>query len=150
MISMKEGLFVSIQRLYSVIYTKYLDVLFARKWWSDRSKKKKRLSWCLERRRWTVNLHWNQVIFSYESQIVIGQHNRVYVWRFSNEVYRPECMCPPYQRKVSVMIRGYITWYGVGTLCDLQQVDGFLQLYTGFLQQQNLPARYFIVLGFFL
>jgi hypothetical protein len=39
--------------------------------------KKKRLSWCLERRRWTVNLHWNQVIFSDESQIVIGQNNRV-------------------------------------------------------------------------
>jgi transposase len=26
--------------------------------------KKKRLSWCLERQRWTVYLHWNQVIFS--------------------------------------------------------------------------------------
>ena len=83
--------------------------------------KKKRLSWCLERRRWTVNLHWNQVIFSDESQIVIGQNNRVYVWRSSNEAYRPECMCPPYQRKVSVMIWGCITWYGVGTLC---KVDG--------------------------
>ena len=53
--------------------------------------KKKRLSWCLERRRWTFNLHWNQVIFSDESQIVIGQNNRVYVWRSSNEAYRPEC-----------------------------------------------------------
>jgi hypothetical protein len=39
--------------------------------------KKKRLSWCLERRRWTVNLPWNQVIFGDESQIVIGQNNRV-------------------------------------------------------------------------
>jgi hypothetical protein len=28
---------------------------------------------------------------------------------------------PPYQRKVSVMIWGCITWYGVGTLC---KVDG--------------------------
>ena len=38
MISMKEGLFVSSQRLYSVIYTKtkYLDVLFVRKWWSTK------------------------------------------------------------------------------------------------------------------
>lgn len=84
--------------------------------------KKKRLSWCLERRRWTVNLHWNQVIFSDESQIVIGQNNRVYVWRSSNEAYRPECMCPPYQRKVSVMIWGCITWYGVGTLCKLMVI----------------------------
>jgi len=42
MISMKEGLFVSTQRLYSVIYTKtkYLDVLFVRKWWSERSTKR--------------------------------------------------------------------------------------------------------------
>jgi hypothetical protein len=41
MISMKEGLFVSTQRLYSVIYTKtkYLDVLFVRKLWSERSTK---------------------------------------------------------------------------------------------------------------
>ena len=42
MISMKEGLFVSTQKLYSVIYTKtkYLDVLFVRKWWSERSTKR--------------------------------------------------------------------------------------------------------------
>jgi hypothetical protein len=64
--------------------------------------KKNRLSWCLELRRWTVNLHWNQVIFNEESQIVIGQNNRAYMWRSSNEAYRPECMCPPYQRKLSV------------------------------------------------
>jgi hypothetical protein len=53
--------------------------------------KKERLSWCLERRRWTVNWHWNQVIFSDESQIVIGQNNRVYVWRSSNV----PCNAPP-------------------------------------------------------
>jgi hypothetical protein len=42
MISMKEGWFVSTQRLYSAIYitTKYLDVLFVRKWWSERSTKR--------------------------------------------------------------------------------------------------------------
>ena len=42
MISMKEGLFVSTQRLYSVTYTKtkYLDVLFIRKWWLERSTKR--------------------------------------------------------------------------------------------------------------
>jgi hypothetical protein len=40
---MAEGWFVSTQRLYSVIYTttKYLDVLFVRKWWSERSAKRK-------------------------------------------------------------------------------------------------------------
>ena len=55
-----------------------------------------------------------------ESQIVIGQNNRVYMWQSSNETYWPECMCPPHQRKVSVIWR-CITWYGVGTLC---KVDG--------------------------
>jgi hypothetical protein len=42
MISMKEGLIVSTQKLYSVIYTKtkYLDVLFVSKWWSERSTKR--------------------------------------------------------------------------------------------------------------
>lgn len=39
--------------------------------------------------------------------------------------------------------------YVLKFVSDLRQVDGFLQLYTGFLQQQNLPARYFIVLVFF-
>ena len=45
----------------------------------------------------------------------------MYVRRSSNEVYRPDCMCPPHQRKVYVIIWGCITWYGVGTLC---KVDG--------------------------
>lgn len=39
--------------------------------------------------------------------------------------------------------------YVLKFVSDLRQVDGFLQLYTGFLQQQNLPARYFIALVFF-
>ena len=39
--------------------------------------------------------------------------------------------------------------YVLKFVSDLQQVDGFLQLYTGFIQQQNLPVRYFIALGFF-
>jgi hypothetical protein len=28
----------------------------------------------------------------HESQIIIGQNNRVYVWRTAHEAYRPECM----------------------------------------------------------
>ena len=81
--------------------------------------RKKRLSWCLARRRWTVENDWRQVIFSDESQIVIGQNNRVYVWRSANEAYRPECMCLQVQRKVSVMIWGCVTLHGVGTLCKV-------------------------------
>ena len=39
--------------------------------------RRKRLSWCLENRRWVVNGNWNKVIFSDESQIVIGTDNRI-------------------------------------------------------------------------
>ena len=56
--------------------------------------RKKRLSW-------TVENDWKQVIFSDESQIVIGQNKRVYVWRSANEAYRPECMSPSSEESVS-------------------------------------------------
>ena len=49
--------------------------------------RKKRLSWCLEMRRWLVNDNWDKVIFSDESQIVIGNNNRIYVWRKRREGY---------------------------------------------------------------
>ena len=39
---------------------------------------KKRLTWCLQNRRWTVNENWRHIIFSHESLIVIGQNNQVY------------------------------------------------------------------------
>ena len=47
--------------------------------------RKKRLSWCLEKRRWLVNGNWDKVIFSDERQIVIGNNNRVYIWRKRGE-----------------------------------------------------------------
>jgi hypothetical protein len=78
--------------------------------------RRKRLSWCLAWRN-----EWKQVIYSDESQIIIGQNNRVYVWRSANEAYRPECMCPSFQKRVTVMIWGCISWHRVGTLC---KVDG--------------------------
>lgn len=59
---------------------------------------KKRFSWCFEKRRLTAEQHWNKVIFSDESQIVIGENHRVYVWRKANEAYLPQCMCPPRKR----------------------------------------------------
>ena len=39
----------------------------------------------------------------------------------AHEAYRPECMTVECVPKVSVMIWGCVTWYGVGTLC---QVNG--------------------------
>lgn len=83
--------------------------------------KKKRLSWFLERRRWPLNHNWKGVIFSGESQIVIKQNKGVYVRRACRESYRLECMWPPHQQKVSVMVWECITLYGEGSLCI---VDG--------------------------
>jgi hypothetical protein len=47
----------------------------------------------------------------------------------------------PYQRKVSVMIWGCITWYGVGTLC---KVDGNINAvkYRDILDNHLWPFEY--------
>lgn len=59
--------------------------------------------------------------FSDESQIVIGTHCRVYIWRKSDEAWLPECISPGVNKKLSDMIWGCITFNGVGTIC---RVDG--------------------------
>ena len=82
--------------------------------------RKRRLSWCLSKRKLTVNNFWNTVIFSDESQVVIGENHRIYVWRTPSEAYLPECMCPQRQRRVAVMVWGCITYSGVGTLCMVE------------------------------
>ena len=107
--------------------------------------RKKRLSWCLEHRRWTVNAHWNQIIFSHESQIVIGQNHCVFVWRSSAEAYHPECMYPPCQRKVSIMIWGCITWFGVGTIWKVDRNINAIK-YKNILEDNLWPvlARHFV------
>lgn len=79
--------------------------------------RKKRVSWCLEKRKLTFNNYWNTVIFADESQIVLGENYRVYVWRTLNEAYLSRCMCPPRQRRVSIMLWNCLTYCGVGTLC---------------------------------
>lgn len=76
----------------------------------------KRVRWCREKRNWTVQGNWKHVIFSDESQIVIGDDNRIYVWRKSDEAWLPECISPGVNRRLSVMIWGSITYNGVGTL----------------------------------
>ena len=43
--------------------------------------RKKLVEWCKERRDRTADNYWKKVIFSDESQIVLGTNNRVYIWR---------------------------------------------------------------------
>ena len=49
--------------------------------------RKKRVKWCKQRRSRTVDNYWKKVIFSDESQIVLGTNNRVYIWRKDDEKY---------------------------------------------------------------
>lgn len=79
--------------------------------------RKKRLSWCREKRKLTVGNYWRKVIFSDESKIVVGQNSRVYIWRKRGEGWRPDLVearraKPSYE----VMIWGCISWHGVGTI----------------------------------
>ena len=64
---------------------------------------------------------WDKVIFTDESQVVLGENQRITIWRRKDEAVSPECVCPPAQRKVGVMISGCITDHGVGTITT---VDG--------------------------
>ena len=40
--------------------------------------RKKRLNWCRGKTRWNVNGHWDKVIFSDESQVVLGAKQRIF------------------------------------------------------------------------
>ncbi|CAG2213846.1 unnamed protein product [Mytilus edulis] len=78
--------------------------------------KKKRVAYCRGNLHKTVNAHWSKVIFSDECKVIIGQDSRVSVWRKVGEEWLTDCICPPSQRKYSLMIWGCITYHGVGTI----------------------------------
>ena len=40
-----------------------------------------RVSWCRHKLTWYIKDHWKRVILTDEAQVVIGQNNKVYVWR---------------------------------------------------------------------
>ena len=66
-----------------------------------------------------MNGKWDKDIFSDESQIVIGNNNRIYIWRKRGEGYRPDLVPSKANRKFQVMIWGCICWNGVGTLAKV-------------------------------
>ncbi|CAG2252559.1 unnamed protein product [Mytilus edulis] len=78
--------------------------------------KKKRVAYCRGNLHKTVNAHWSKVIFSDECKVIIGQDSRVSVWRKVGEEWLTDCICPPSQRKYSLMIWGCITYHGVLTI----------------------------------
>ena len=82
--------------------------------------REKRVTWCRASRNWTVDENWKKWIFSDESQVVVGTNNRVYIWRKDNEVNNPHLVCPASRRRVSVMVWGCVSYYGIGTLCHVE------------------------------
>ena len=60
------------------------------------------------------------VIFSDETQVVVGHDRRVHVWRKADEIWRPECVGLRGGPRVAVMFWGCITFDGVGTLTEIE------------------------------
>ena len=68
---------------------------------------------------WKTEEDWSRIIFSDETQVVIGQDKRFYVWRTNEEKWRPRCLGIYKEKSVpllSVMFWGCLTFEGVGTL----------------------------------
>ena len=68
--------------------------------------KKKRVKWCKERR--TVEGQRKKWIFSNESQIVIGENNRIYTWRKDDEQDQLHLVCPAPRRRLCLMVWGCV------------------------------------------
>ncbi|CAC5378507.1 unnamed protein product [Mytilus coruscus] len=106
--------------------------------------RKKRLSWCREKRWWTTQYQWSKVIFSDESKVCIGQDRRVYVWKKRGEGWRPDLVQSKSDRKFSTMVWGCISYQGVGTLT---KVEGYINAdkYISILDDNIWPviARHF-------
>ena len=79
----------------------------------------KRTRFCRQKLHWTVDNHLPSIFFSYETKNELGHKNKIYVWRKSDERLRSECLGVRIYRetqcRASVMFRGCISYYGVGT-----------------------------------
>ena len=79
--------------------------------------------WCRERRNWTVDEKWKQIRVM-KTKVVLDQDRKVYIWRKSDEAWRPECLgmysghSP--RKNVSAMFWGCITFNGIGTLTPVE------------------------------
>ena len=87
--------------------------------------RKKRRKWARARLRWPAEA-WMEYIFSDECQIVIGNNNKLYIWRTDDEKDRPHLVCSPKVKKLSLMIWGCITSRGVGLI---EGIDGTVNSY---------------------
>ena len=59
-----------------------------------------------------MNGNWDKIIFSDESQIVIRNNNRIYIWRKRGEGYRPYLVPSKANRKFQVFGLHLLEWCG--------------------------------------
>ena len=85
----------------------------------------KRRAWCRSKLHCTVEHFWKKVIFSDETQIVLGKGSKVHVWRKECEQWALYCLGEGRTRQprvvASVMFWSCITHEGVETFVP---VDG--------------------------
>jgi hypothetical protein len=72
--------------------------------------KTKRVKWCKEAKKKTVDDYWKRVIFTDECKVMIDGERRVAVWRKFGEEWDPPCIAPPAGRRLDLMIWGSITY----------------------------------------
>lgn len=103
----------------------------------------KRRAWCRSKLHMTVNNYWKKIIFSDETQICIGKHSKVHIWRKDDEKWLHSCLGEKEDETagpiVSVMFWGCITFDGVGTFLP---VNGTInsQKYTDILDENLWPV----------
>ena len=110
--------------------------------------RQRRLTYSRLKLHWTVPNQWSKVIFSDETKVEIGVDRKIYVWRTKDERLHPDCVGvvanPARNVRVSVMFWGCISYFGVGTLTE---VDGNINSdkYISVLDENLWPvvARYF-------
>lgn len=71
------------------------------------------VKWCRDHRTTTVDENLEKIIFTHETQIVLGR-NRKYVWRKRDEAWNHECLGQSPRSNISVMFWGCIACPGVG------------------------------------
>ncbi len=102
--------------------------------------KRRRVLWAKAHLKWTIS-KWKSVLWSDESKfdILVGNHGRR-VLRAKEEGDLPACYQRSVQKLASLMVWGYISAYGMGSLHVLEGTMN-AESYIKFLEQHMLPSR---------
>jgi hypothetical protein len=64
----------------------------------------KRRAWCRSKLHCSVNTYWKKMIFSDETQICIGKHSNVHVWKKDDAKWFESCLGIKNDKKLSVLL----------------------------------------------